>query len=177
MNIYIPQHLKKIGIFSDMCKMIEAYAQNYEDPTSSFDSYQSYMKIDPVMRFIGYCIKEVREDQDYQVVLEYLTRMFYSVRGTRKVFDYMRRFLGINFIGEPVYTIKSISFTLDSSLVGEDISLFNRYLTEFLNYLLYYESLSYRIDGLGLEIKDNLEFYGGIGVITFKIYKDVEIDE
>ena len=175
MKIYIPQHLKKLKIFSDLCRMVEEYATNYEDPTSSFDSYQSYMKIDPVKRFIGYCVKEVGEDQDYEVILDYLTRMFYSVRGTRKIFDYMKRFLGINFIGEPVYTIKSISFTLDNSLVGEDIAVFNRYLVEFLNYLLYYESLNYRINGLGLEIKDNLEFYCGIGTTTFKLYKDIEI--
>ena len=87
MRIYIPQHLKKLGIFEDLCKMVLKYEESYVSPVSSFDDYQSYMKIDPVMRFIGYCIKEVREDQDYQVVLEYLTRMFYSVRGTRKVFD------------------------------------------------------------------------------------------
>ena len=138
MRIYIPDHLKKLGIFNDLARMIVEYEKTYKDPTTSFDSYQSYMRIDPVIRFIGFCINQENQGQDYQVILEYITRMFYSVRGTRRVFEYMSRYLGIEFIGEPIYTVQLISFTLKNNPMWYDISLFNRYLTEFLNYLLYY---------------------------------------
>lgn len=170
MRIYIPEHLRKVGIFRDLTRMIAEYEKGYEDPTGSFDSYQSYMKIDPVIRFIGFCISS-ETIQDYQVVLEYITRLFYSVRGTRKVFDYMSRYLRIEFIGEPVYTTKSVSFSIKNNPEWSDISLFNRYLTEFLEYLLYYESLSYNIEGLGLTVSDDLDFYCGIGAKTFKRYE------
>lgn len=170
MRIYIPDHLKKLGIFNDLARMIVEYEKTYKDPTTSFDSYQSYMKIDPVIRFIGFCISQENQGQDYQVILEYITRMFYSVRGTRRVFEYMSRYLGIEFIGEPIYTVQLISFTLKNNPMWYDISLFNRYLTEFLNYLLYYEKLSYSIEGLGITVEDNLSFYCGIDVKTFKRY-------
>ena len=133
------------------------------------------MKIDPVMRFIGYCIKEVPENQDYQSVLNYLTRLFYSVRGTRKVFEYMKKYLGIEFVGDPIYTVNTISFTLSNNIVDSDIALFNKYLIEFLDNLIYYGKLNYYISGLELEVKDRLEFYCGVESITYKLYKDIEI--
>lgn len=172
MRIYIPQHLKNLGIFRDLGRMIEEYESTYETPVSSFSGYQSYMKIDPVLRFVSFCIKkeEDQSDSEYQAILNYVTRLFYSVRGTKRVFDYISRYLGINFVGEPIYTVKSISFSIANNTEWYDVSLFNSYLVEFLNYLLYYESLNYKVD-LSLKIIENKDFYLGIGVKTYKIYQ------
>jgi hypothetical protein len=130
------------------------------------------MKIDPVLRFVGFCIKqqEGQDQEEYQAILEYVTRLFYSVRGTRKVFDYIQRYLGIKFIGNPVYTVKSISFSIANDTTWYDVSLFNSYLLDFLNTLLYYESISYKVD-LNLEITETKDMYMGIGLKTYKIYK------
>lgn len=179
MKIYIPQHLKKLGIFNDLAKMVAKYEEGYKDPTSSFDSYQSYMKIDPVLRFVSFCIKEESlSEEDYRSVLDYVTRLFYSVRGTRKVFDYMTRYLGIEFEGTPVYTIKNINFAIKNKKEWYDVSLFNNYILDFLDYLLYFENMNYRVD-LGLNIKEDLDFYCGLGVLTYKIYDitDMEVGE
>ena len=172
MRIYIPQHLKKLGIFRDLARMIMAYQAEYEPEPTSFDDYQSYSKIDPVLRFTSFCIKkeEGQDEDSYMSILYYVTRLFYSVRGTRKVFDYMERYLGIKFTGKPVYTIKTINFAITEKQDWYDVSLFNSYLLDFLGCLLYYESLSYKVD-LGLTITENLDYYCGLGVKTYKIYK------
>lgn len=172
MRIYIPQHLKKLGIFSDLGKMISEYESQYVAPQYSFSGYQSYMKIDPVLRFVGFCIKkgEDQDQEEYQAILDYVTRLFYSVRGTRRVFDYISRYLGIKFIGNPVYTVKTISFSIQNDTTWYDVSLFNSYLLEFLECLLYYESISYKVD-LNLNIIETKEFYCGIDVMTYKLYR------
>lgn len=172
MRIYIPQHLKKLGIFHDLGRMVEEYEKTYKNPLSSFTDYQNYMKIDPVLRFVSFCIKqkEGQTEEEYMSILEYVTRLFYSVRGTRRVLDYIGRYLGIRFIGSPIYTVKSISFSIANQTEWYDVSLFNTYLLDFLSALLYYESISYKVD-LNLEITETKDFYMGVGLKTYKIYK------
>ena len=169
MKIYIPKHLREVGIFRDLGRMITAYEESYIPPVTSFDDYQSFSKIDPVLRFVSFCITEEDQPEDYESVLEYVTRMFYSVRGTRKVFEYMKRYLGIRFKGEPVYTVRTISFSIENSS-EYDASLFSTYLIEFLNYLLYFESINYKPSS-DLTITEELDFYCGVGVKTYKLYK------
>ena len=172
MRIYIPEHLKKLGIFRDLGRMITEYESSYVDPQYSLSGYQNYMKIDPVLRFVGFCVKqkEGQDQEEYQAILEYVTRLFYSVRGTRRVFDYIQRYLGIKFIGNPIYTVKSISFSIANQTEWYDVSLFNTYLLDFLSTLLYYESISYKVD-LNLEITETKDFYMGVGLKTYKVYK------
>lgn len=172
MRIYIPQHLKKLGIFRDLGRMVEEYEKTYQNPTSSFTDYQNYMKIDPVLRFVSFCIKQEdgQTDEEYIAILNYVTRLFYSVRGTRRVLDYVGRYLGIKFIGNPIYTVKTISFSIANQTEWYDVSLFNSYLLDFLSTLLYYESISYKVD-LNLEITETKDMYMGIGLKTYKIYK------
>lgn len=169
----------KLGIFSDLAKMVTEYETNYYDPSAagSFDRYQSYTKIDPVLRFVSFCIhrEEEQTEEEYRIILNYVTRLFYSVRGTRRVFDYISRYLGIKFIGNPIYTIKSINFSIANDTDWYDVSLFNSYLLDFLNYLLYYESISYKVD-LGLKITEEKEFYCGVGMLTYKLH-NIEIVE
>ena len=163
----------KLGIFSDLAKMVTEYETKYYDPSAagSFDRYQSYTKIDPVLRFVSFCIRreEDQTEEEYRIVLNYVTRLFYSVRGTRRIFDYMERYLGIEFEGTPVYTIRSINFSISKKQEWYDVSLFNSYLLDFLNYLLYFENLGYRVD-LGLDINEDVSFYYGADSITYKLY-------
>lgn len=152
--------------------MVTEYESQYVAPQYSFSGYQSYMKIDPVLRFVGFCIKkgEDQSQSEYQAIIDYVTRLFYSVRGTRRVFDYISRYLGIKFIGNPVYTVKTISFSIQNDTTWYDVSLFNSYLLEFLECLLYYESISYKVD-LNLDIQETKDFYSGVKIMTYKVYK------
>ena len=38
--------------------MVTVYQENYKPGADSFEDYQSYMKIDPVLRFISFLYKE-----------------------------------------------------------------------------------------------------------------------
>jgi hypothetical protein len=74
------------------------------------------------------------------------------------------------FIGKPVYNIKTISFSIANQTEWYDVSLFNTYLLDFLSTLLYYESISYKVN-LNLEVTETKDMYMGIGLKTYKIYE------
>lgn len=171
MRIYIPQHLRKLGIFRDLGKMVEKYASDYESSEGSFSDYQRFLKIDPVLRFVNFCISQgERSDDEYQDITNYVARLFWSVRGTKRVFDFIKRYLGIRFVGEPIYTVKTISFSIANETDWYDVALFNEYFIEFLNYLLYFENIQYKVD-MDLKIVENEKFYSGYQIITYVLYK------
>ena len=176
MNIYIPPHLRKIGILKNLCDIITEYSKNYVNTGSSFDDYQTYLKIDPVLRFISLCIPESEVEQDYKTTLNYLTHLFYSVRGTAKVFEYMKNFLGLEFEGDIVYTSKNLSFSL-SGIKGSDASLFNNYLKDFLDSLLYFETIDYKLSEISIIIESDTEVFTNSDIITYKRFKDITIYE
>lgn len=134
-------HLSEIPILQQLVEMYENYQGNYyEDTETSFQSYYSNFDIDPVRDFIetniGQYIKET--DADYENVLNYITRMFYSVKGTAKVFDYMDRFFpGLKRSGDIVYDGEtlSLSLVLDSAL--DNTVEFREGFSKFLQSLLY----------------------------------------
>ena len=187
MNIYVPKHLRKIKIMEDLCSMIVEYSRKYEGAIGSFDDYQIYLKIDPVRRFIGLCLEEIYGDKvksgtmdrdEYENILEYLTRLFYSVKGTYNVIQYTKRYLGLEFI-DILYTSRILNFTLQK-IVGNDISIFDEYFREFLFNLLYIEKLEYSIRGLKQNIEEDLDFYGSLGIMTYKrftINDEIEQDD
>lgn len=154
MKIYIPNHLKKLEIIDQLEKMINEYSNYYINPTSSFDDYLYNLKNDPVKRFISICIPENSinlENQTYENVINYISRLFYSVKGTIKVFTYMKRYLGLNFIGEVIYTTRYIEINL-SEITLSDENLFYDSLTDFLSALLYFQDLKTNIDIINLEL-------------------------
>jgi hypothetical protein len=166
MTIYVPQHLRKLGVIKNLCDMIQVYSNNYEETAGSFDDYQIYMKLDPVKRFVDLCLNSsgIRNTE----IINYVTRLFHSVRGTYKVFEYMKIYLGLSF--NVSYTTKELNLVLDRYL-GDDISIFNEYLLEFLEHLVYYESLDYNVINSSIEIDDTLDFGCGIKAVTYKIYR------
>ena len=176
MNIYIPPHLRKVGILKNLCDIVEEYSKNYVSSGSSFDDYQTYLKIDPVLRFISLCIPESEVEQDYKTTLNYLTHLFYSVRGTAKVFEYMKTFLKLEFSGDIVYTSKVLSFSL-SDIKGSDASLFNSYLKAFMEALMYYEILDYKLSEVTITIEADIKAYTNNNIVTCKRFKDIMIYE
>ena len=76
---------------------------------------KSSLDIDPVRDFVETLVgPELEESEaDYENVLDYITRMFYSVKGTAKVFDYMDRFFpGFKRSGDIVYDGETLSLSL-----------------------------------------------------------------
>lgn len=134
-------HLLRIPILLQMVEMYYEYQKNYYDPSdSSFQSYYSSSNIDPVRDFIETILGSSIEgtEADYENVLAYITRMFYSVKGTVKVFDYMDRFFpGLRRSGDILYDgdTLSLELTLDSAI--DNTVEFRESFIEFLKSLLY----------------------------------------
>ena len=184
MNIYIPNHIRKIGIVDKMCKLIEAYSTAYKDNSAdSFNDYYYYLNTDPVKKFLHFCIPESEwntngehKNEDYESVISYISRLFYSVKGTCKVFDLMKKYLNLE-IDNITYNVKTLSFTISEViLVDIDEKVFYDSLIDFLNALLYFGSANIQIDVIKLHIANTLYNYTGANIVTYKEYTTVNYD-
>ena len=192
-------HLIELPILQQMVKMYEEYQGNYYKNTqNSFQNYYSSFDIDPVRDFVetnmGPYIEET--DADYENVINYVTRMFYSVKGTAKVFDYMDRFFpGIRRSGDVVYDGETLSLALVLNSALDNTIEFREALLEFLQTLLYLggsgdDSIIIIVPGEGdggdeitddpdpytfpdrpqvLQLKDLIELHGTGTIKTYKL--------
>lgn len=192
-------HLIELPILQQMVKMYEEYQGNYYKNTqNSFQNYYSSFDIDPVRDFVetnmGPYIEET--DADYENVINYVTRMFYSVKGTAKVFDYMDRFFpGIRRSGDVVYDGETLSLALVLNSALDNTVEFREALLEFLQTLLYLggsgdDSIIIIVPGEGdggdeitddpdpytfpdrpqvLQLKDLIELHGTGTIKTYKL--------
>lgn len=159
MKIYIPNHLRKLAVVDQLAKMVEAYSEkitNTEDSTAAVNQSKC---TDPVKKFIYMRLDSSAEiftsgSQNYADVVNYLTSLFYSVKGTRKVLDYMKKYLGFSD-NEVVYDVKSISIFPTGANLGDE-SLYYDTLLEFLSELLYFEEFKTDIGSVNLLIDHNV---------------------
>lgn len=186
MNIFIPKHIREIGVVSKMCDLIDKYASessvyNTENTENSFSDYYYYLKIDPVIRFLNIRISdsewsENHPSEEYNSVIAYMSRLFYSVKGTYKVFDYMREYLGLK-IEDLSYTVKQLNFTLrEIELVDIDENVFYNSLIDFLRALLYFGESNIRIGVVKLELSNTIHNYIGANIVTYKEYTTVQYE-
>jgi hypothetical protein len=92
------------------------------------------------------------------------------VKGTLKVFDYMKEYLGIPFVGDIVYTVNEIRFEI-SEITTLDMSIYIKYMKEFLSRLLYYNDLKSSIDVMNLIISGSISNSLATGMLGYKQYK------
>lgn len=184
MNIYIPKHIRKIGVVSKMCELIEKYAESgmYVDNTlDSFNNYYYYLKTDPVNRFLHFCISETtwndeHSGEDYESCISYLSRIFYSVKGTYQVLEYMKKYLGLE-ITDIIYTVNTLRFTIKEITLTEiDERVFYNALIDFLNALLYFRKAEIKIELINLHLGNSLHNFTGACIVTYKEYTTVRYD-
>ena len=181
MDVYIPEHLRNIKVIDQMCKLIEGYASSYEEnPESSFDDYEFNLKADPVKKFLTLCLPEESvysnldwpwsEDQDYDTIINYLSRLFYSVKGTVTVFTYMKKYLDLKFTDDPIiYTPDYVEFSLDRLSITDE-SYFRDTLEGFLNALLFFKKLNVNVGILEVKIENTITKYIQGGVVCYRYY-------
>lgn len=167
MKIYIPDHLRNIGIIDQLSRMIEEYELTYSSESlvqGSFDDYNIYSGSDPVKNFLRLCISKpsIPEDQDYNEVINYLSKLFYSVKGTVQVFNYMLQYLPLRFDGEIIYDSKEITINF-KDLSVENETLFYNLLKKFLDALIYYTKLNTNISSGSINLTINSTFQNYIG--------------
>lgn len=186
MELYIPENLRRIKVIEQLCILVSEYANYFEvSPEDSFNDYEYFLNNDPVKKFLGLCISE--EDfnspeskwdssQDYDTVINYISRLFYSVKGTRLVLEYMKTYLDLDFVGDITYSPGYIEFSLRTLNINDE-SVFRDYLEDFLNALLFYEVLNVNIGKLNLVVDNTITSYIQGGVITYVISKAVPISD
>ena len=195
MDLYIPEHLRRIGVIKQLCTLIEGYANSdyyVENTSDSFDDYDFALKVDPVKKFLGLCLPEDvvyevgswvwneeteeyvrvpwdKDTQDYEMVINYISKLFYSVKGTTTVLTYMKRYLGLKIVGDILYTPHHIEFYVDE-LEVEDEGLFRDALEDFLSALLFYEELNVNFGQVVLPIRSDIKSYMNGGAVCFRYY-------
>lgn len=181
MNLYIPKHLRKLKIIDNMCNMIQEYVDEglLEDRTTAFDNYYYYLKVDPVQKFLRICINSWDDErkENYDSVIKYLSKLFYSVKGTVKVLEYMKHYLNMKITNE-IYSVQILSFTIEEvTLTDIDEKIFHDALIDFLNALLYFKSVTIRIELIKLNLSNSLNNYIGAGTITYEEFNPIQYTE
>lgn len=150
--------------------MIIEQSKQDEVGKDSFSDYQWSLSNDPVKRFIDLCLpKDLVDRQD---TINYLSALFYSVKGTYKVFDYL---IFHNLIDSSrsriTYTAREIK--IEISKIGVNKEIFCSALEDFLEALLYFESLKIYIDDIDLEMTGNLTTQLNHGEVYYQYYEAV----
>jgi hypothetical protein len=183
MNIYIPKHIRKIGVVSKMCELIEKYAESgmyVDNMLDSFNDYYYYLNTDPVNRFLHFCIpettwNETHPNEDYESCISYLSRLFYSVKGTFQVLEFMKSYLGLDI--EYKYTVKNLKLTIKEITLTEiDEKVYYDSLVDFLKALLYFQNVEIKIELIKLHLGNTLHNFTGAHIVTYKEYTTVRYD-
>lgn len=180
MVIYIPNHLKEsIPLLKDMTKMIEKYNKDYRTKSvGSFDLYYNHQNLSSIRKFIEICLNnsdvKFPEGIDQENIINYLSALFYNVKGTRRVFDYMRDYLGISIKKEEItYTVSSLVLNIDE-ISTTNIFTYVESLKDFLSSLLYYGDLVSEIKKISLKVNDSIKV--SISSVIQK-YKEVNLED
>ena len=177
MKIYIPKHLRKIKLIDMLYNMIRNY--EYTAETDSFSDYQYIMKTDPVRRFLN--LIYVGEEDEKIEKINYLATLFYSVKGTYKVLDYITAFgilkdwENIDTTTQITYTVRTLSMTVES--ISVDKTLFCEYFEGFICALLYFKSIILDIGEIRAEVDGNAVTSINSGSFLFQYYEAKEEEQ
>ena len=134
MKIYIPKHLKSLEIIKNLCALIEEYGANpiENSNSSTINKFQ-----DPVKNFISICSNGKLDE----VMLGYYSNIFYCVKGTGKVFNYLIEL--IKLCNEDIeisctYNMESIKIELSRIPYSNEV-IFRDSLMDFLSSLIYFK--------------------------------------
>ena len=175
MKLYVPSHLKKLKVVEDLCRMIGEYSGLSSENSDPFYYYYKQLIYDPVKRFVGICLATEDSGEKVENIINYLTSLFYGVKGCTKVFDYLVTHLGIE-IDELNYDIKTGSLSINLKEVPTttaDEELFRKTFEDFLKSLLYVNKVSISIEKYNLTIERTQNLIINTSLKTFKSW-DVE---
>ena len=161
MIIYFPESVMELPLISKAAEMLDMHSDLYEVPEVNLK--QSTI-LDPVKNFLSLYFNE--SDENSEEIINYLAQNFYSVKGTRKVIEFLYKF---NLLSSDCTVTYRSSKRLEISLGGSNIKTWmdengrqstidycseeyiNR-LREFLKALLYFGNLDMRLNTLTISI-------------------------
>lgn len=187
MKLFIPEHLKNLTVIDQLYKMYLFYNDAsfgyYIGPEKdSFGDYNFYMKSDPVRNFISMDFEiSSKKDEilklglDYDSVIVYLTTLFYSVKGTKKVPEFALKYL----------SLKSFTYDIDSCEpeIKDDLNLPNpteylEALNKFCEALLYFRKFKLSGNPMSLVLEASEDSYvqtTTFGESTTETYKKLNV--
>lgn len=200
MNIFIPKYLReRVKIIDQLYNMIRAYYEEYSQTKEedSFDQFRFSRRNDYVVRFLDYVIPTkyittevngetitVEDKATRETALNYLSKLFYSVKGTYKVLDYLidynilnadENWWNLNNLNnnkvDISYTARSIDVKVDELPDGLDRELYCDYLEKFLCALLYFEFLTINIGKMSTSMSEKTEVYLNRGQSFYQAFE------
>lgn len=200
MNIFIPKYLReRVKIIDQLYNMIRAYYEEYSQTKEedSFDQFRFSRRNDYVVRFLDYVIPTkyittevngetitVEDKTTRETALNYLSKLFYSVKGTYKVLDYLidynilnadENWWNLNNLNnnkvDISYTARSIDVKVDELPDGLDRELYCDYLEKFLCALLYFEFLTINIGKMSTSMSEKTEVYLNRGQSFYQAFE------
>ena len=200
MNIFIPKYLReRVKIIDQLYNMIRAYYEEYSQTKEedSFDQFRFSRRNDYVVRFLDYVIPTkyittevngetitVEDKTTRETALNYLSKLFYSVKGTYKVLDYLidynilnadENWWNLNNLNnnkvDISYTARSIDIKVDKLPDGLDRELYCDYLEKFLCALLYFEFLTINIGKMSTSMSEKTEVYLNRGQSFYQAFE------
>lgn len=180
-KIYIPQHLKKIPIISNFYNLLSAYEA--ENPMRTVDTYVigniseviEQKKEDPVYYFIWNIVENNYKNfsANYRNnLVTYLTKLFYSVKGTCKVFDFMESRLFLSFSSYPTFENGNLKFQLKNVIdFNESASTnFSQAIKNFLERLLYFRKSENTYGTVTITVAETFQYKISSNVIPYKTF-------
>lgn len=180
-KIYIPQHLKKIPIISNFYNLLNAYET--ENPMRTVDTYVigniseviEQKKEDPVYYFIWNIVENNYKNFSINYknnLVTYLTKLFYSVKGTCKVFDFMESKLFLSFSSYPTFENGNLKFQLKKVIdFNENASTnFSQAIKNFLARLLYFKESENTYGTVTITVVETFEYEINSNVIPYKTF-------
>lgn len=173
MLIYIPEHLRKIPVVEQMYQLLVEYSElDLEKDVQPFDNYHSYLKNDPVKQFVQLRLNEYefKSKNDYNEVVNFITKLFYTVKGTERVLELMRTYLFKNQeIRSLIYSPAKLTIEFnDGTIQTSDESLFYDSLNKFLSALLFFGSFDSTVNTIDLVIEDKVENFISKNILCYK---------
>lgn len=133
MILKIPKHLTDLNIVLQMHQLVSEYSSNYYEDTSGEDYlYLKDLNFDYVREFI-----EMSCPNSDIYTIDYLTNLFYKIKGATEVFNQVENHLGIKFKGKPRYQINYLLYEFEV-IKTNNINGYFRAFKNFLRSLLYF---------------------------------------
>lgn len=189
-NIYIPNHLKKLKIISDFYNMLTTYET--ENPLRTSDDFlvgdiDEVVKVnqgDPVYYFTWCVLRDKVLSEGYNNeylhnIVTYITKLFYCVKGTMKVFDFMEKYLNLEFAESAKFENgNTLVFKLGkvSGFSSEFSVNFDNALRKFLSRLIYSSSFCHSYESIELTIGGDLKQTISSNVKVYRIFNVVLSD-
>lgn len=174
MKIYIPKHIRSLPIIDNLRRMMSEYSKRKTEKGEDIDSFSGYkdsLKVDPVYKFLSLVFPEGWTDKETK--LTYLSNLFYRVKGTYKVIDFLVSFgvLGSWEGPEGKATYNGRKIVVYIPKIKFDRDLYCTYLKNFLDTLLFFDELFIEIGEIDMEVKGDVSSRIEHGTFNYRCYE------